>query len=67
MRSVSGTDTSMHWTASVVSEDYRYQHWHRHETGTDRPVLFYGEIDTHFVFYDVFGTNFQNIIPLWAI
>jgi hypothetical protein len=57
-----------HWAASVAAEDYMYQHRHlpaqtgRLKTDNDRLELFYGVIDTHFVFYDVFDKNFQKII-----
>jgi hypothetical protein len=52
---------------STGTGDYRHKPaltgLDRHKTGADQPGLFY----THFVFYDVFDKNFQNIIPFWAI
>jgi hypothetical protein len=67
LRSVRGTGNGRHWAASVATGTFRQiptlTGLDRHKTGADRPGLFYGVIDTHFVFYDVFDKNFQNIMP----
>ena len=65
LRSISGTGTDRHRTATVGTGDYQY--WHRHQTAPTGPDQTGPAQDRPGLYYDVFDENFLNIIPFWAI